>query len=608
MLVSTHISQVVAIAALHSFVYWLDERTERTGVERISYTGDGRKPEVQRLRNITDIVAVWTPDVRVLRNHSCTVHRAKCSHLCVLDTRTGSGAAQCACPPGMSLLDDGHNCGAPPICGPDHFTCSASDNGGNSDRSGISRLGSGGGGLGASASAAAAAASDQNKDCIPVSWRCDGQNDCADKSDEMGCPKCAEDQFKCQSGECIDRAFVCDGTTNCADGYDEADCCKNMQDFQCPINKVCIPATYLCDGWDHCADGADEAADMCLTTQNNGPNRKGPGGGIGGIGVGGNGAASGSDKETFIVVSVVVMVVIFAVVFVVNTRLNGCKAGFRPGGGLEPKDDPANDPLSPHCNGSAAPPRVLAMNATGTDAMRMTNVRRGQPAGNTATNVANSYDRNHITGASSSTTTTNHSNSFNGYPYNPPPSPATTTASTARYNSFQPYRNYLAINQPPPPTPCQTDVCDESDSVYTPTRSMGRMSAGSFHQQQHHHRSGKQRYRAPSASSAYSVMHAPASPNGGDLMMDREPFPPPPTPGSSHYHSDFGGEYGAIGGGGGGGSTNSGRHARHMAHDQQSCPPSPGSRSSTYFAPLPPPPSPVPTGPSSRTGSGSGYS
>lgn len=138
------------------------------------------------------------------------------------------------------------------------------------------------------------------------------------------------------------------------------------------------------------------------------------------------------------------------------------------------------------------------------------------------------YDRRHVTGASSSSNT--NGSSIACYPretLNPPPSPATTAASTrasSPSSRYQPYRHYRSINQPPPPTPCSTDICDESDYNY-PVHRIGRYDGG--------------------------------------------PFPPPPTPRSNC--------------------------------NQESCPPSPSSRSSTYFSPLPPPPSPVA---SPRSGSG----
>lgn len=275
-----------------------------------------------------------------------------------------------------------------------------------------------------------------------------------------GCPKCRPEQFKCQSGECIDRNLVCDGTTNCADGFDEADCCASIEDFQCPSNKVCISPTQLCDGWENCADGADESPENCNIATNRPISKT-------------------VEKEIFIFGSGVLLIIIFFIVYFVSGR--NCRS--KKNNVNEPKNDQSTDPLSPNLHKNVRVAKIASFD----DAMRMSTL-------NSRTS-ANSYDRANITGASSSTT---NGSSLIGYPpINPPPSPATTATST-RCNSYRPYRYYKAINQPPPPTPCSTDICDESDSNYTSKSN------------------GKNRYR-----------------------YEREPYPPPPTPGS-HYHSDIG--------------------------------------------------------------------
>lgn len=147
---STHVSLVVSLAALQGYCYWLDERT---GVERVTITGDGRRAELQqRALQITDIVAVSMPDMKMIRNHTCSSSRAKCSHFCIAEY-SKTETEVCSCPQSQMLLVDKRSCGALPACGPNHFTCAAPLYGVPDEN----------------------VSSDLNKDCIPSSWRCDGQ-------------------------------------------------------------------------------------------------------------------------------------------------------------------------------------------------------------------------------------------------------------------------------------------------------------------------------------------------------------------------------------------------------------------------------------------------
>ena len=164
--------------------------------------------------------------------------------------------------------------------------------------------------------------------------------------------------------------------------------------------------------------------------------------------------------------------------------------------------------------------------------------------GSSASGLPPFYDRNHVTGASSSSSTGTQ------YPQetlNPPPSPVTersaytggvghycsshsvSTVRSARKH-HRPHRSRHHHHHhnhipPPPTTPCSTDVCEDSEPY-------------------------------PAKRFRYYFNNSLV-----ELSYDSDPYPPPPTP-------------------------------RRYFSDDVSCPPSPSTERS-YFNPYPPPPSPV---------------
>ncbi|KAK2101971.1 hypothetical protein P7K49_019638 [Saguinus oedipus] len=108
--------------------------------------------------------------------------------------------------------------------------------------------------------------------CKPLAWKCDGEDDCGDNSDENP-EECAQfvcppnRPFRCKNDRvCLWIGRQCDGTDNCGDGTDEEDCepptaqtthCKDKKEFLCR-NRRCLSSSLRCNMFDDCGDGSDE--------------------------------------------------------------------------------------------------------------------------------------------------------------------------------------------------------------------------------------------------------------------------------------------------------------------------------------------------------------
>uniref|UniRef100_A0A672KNV7 LDL receptor related protein 1 n=1 Tax=Sinocyclocheilus grahami TaxID=75366 RepID=A0A672KNV7_SINGR len=206
-------------------IYKLDQNTKKVTLLR------SERPPIYEIR---------TYDAQQQQSSNvCRANNGGCSSLCLL-TPTGRS---CACADDQILDTDNKTCKAnpsyvpPPQCQPGEFAC-------------------------------------KNNRCIQDRWKCDGDNDCLDNSDEAPelCHQhtCPADRFKCQNNRCIPLRWLCDGDNDCGNDEDESN--STCLARTCPSNQYpcasgrCIPVSWTCDLDDDCGDRSDEPPSCAYPT------------------------------------------------------------------------------------------------------------------------------------------------------------------------------------------------------------------------------------------------------------------------------------------------------------------------------------------------------